>query len=54
MPSHKVFHLGNFVDIPAPGTFASADQLRAQLGLHTDSLVLFVGRLSANKDSLRP
>lgn len=50
MPSHKVFHLGNFVDIPAPGTFASADQLRAQLGLHTDSLViLFVGRLSANK-----
>lgn len=49
LPETHVFHLGNFVDIPAPVPAAQLDALRAALGLQGCRIVLGLGRLHPNK-----
>jgi glycosyltransferase involved in cell wall biosynthesis len=50
LPAERVFHIGNFVDAPAPVNPLQVDTLRRSLDMAPDALCLLaVGRLHPNK-----
>ncbi len=50
LPADRVFHIGNFVDRPAPVAATDIQRLRTRLGVPSDALVVTAaGRLHPNK-----